>query len=91
MQPLLLLLLSLLPFFLPRYCPCSYIFLLGLLLGQYTIEGFDASAHMIEETKDAAMAGATGIVVAVGCSAVFGLCYILALLFSISVSGGRHA
>src|SRR6266508_1347482 len=30
-----------------------YVFLLGLLLAQYTFTGYDASAHMTEETRDA--------------------------------------
>lgn len=28
-----------------------YVFLVGLLMSQYTVTGFDASAHMSEETK----------------------------------------
>jgi amino acid permease (GABA permease) len=39
-----------------------YVFLIGLLLAQYTFTGYDASAHMTEETKDAAVAGPRGIV-----------------------------
>ena len=38
-----------------------YVFLTGLLLAQYTITGYDASAHMSEETRqrvDAARRGA---------------------------------
>ena len=31
-----------------------YVFALGLLLAQYTITGFDASAHVSEETHGAA-------------------------------------
>ena len=34
-----------------------YVALLGLLLAQYTFTGYDASAHMTEETRDAATAG----------------------------------
>ena len=30
-----------------------YVFLIGLLMAQYTITGFDASAHMSEETAQA--------------------------------------
>jgi hypothetical protein len=33
-----------------------YVLLLGLLLAQYTFTGYDASAHMTEETQDAAVA-----------------------------------
>ena len=34
---------------------------LGFLLTQYTITGFDASAHLSEETHDAADGAAKGI------------------------------
>ncbi|GAA3228410.1 hypothetical protein GCM10020256_40650 [Streptomyces thermocoprophilus] len=33
-----------------------YVVLLGLLMAQYTFTGYDASAHMTEETHDAATA-----------------------------------
>ncbi|KAG6327888.1 hypothetical protein ID866_11201 [Astraeus odoratus] len=46
-------------------------------------KGYDASAHMTEETHNAAMAGPIGIVTAIGCSAVLGWFLILGLLFSI--------
>ena len=39
-----------------------YVFFIGLLLAQYTFTGYDASAHMTEETNNAAMAGPRGIV-----------------------------
>jgi amino acid permease (GABA permease) len=39
-----------------------YVFLIGLLLAQYTFTGYDASAHMTEETNNAAIAGPRGIV-----------------------------
>ncbi|HVC78059.1 MAG TPA: amino acid permease [Candidatus Micrarchaeaceae archaeon] len=39
-----------------------YVFLIGLLLAQYTFTGYDASAHMTEETRNAAVAGPRGIV-----------------------------
>jgi amino acid permease (GABA permease) len=39
-----------------------YVFLIGLLLAQYTFTGYDASAHMTEETVGAAIAGPRGIV-----------------------------
>ena len=32
------------------WSPSLYVALIGLLLAQYTITGFDASAHMTEET-----------------------------------------
>ena len=40
-------------------------FLIGLLLAQYTFTGYDASAHMTEETKNAATAGPRGIVLSI--------------------------
>src|SRR5260370_562879 len=39
-----------------------YVFLIGLLLAQYTFTGYDASAHMTEETHNAAIGGPRGIV-----------------------------
>jgi len=45
--------------------------------------GFDASAHMTEETHNAAMAGSIGIVMSIGVSAILGWFLLLGLLFSI--------
>ena len=42
-----------------------YVVLLGLLLAQYTFTGYDASAHMTEETHNAAAAGPRGIVMSI--------------------------
>jgi amino acid transporter len=42
-----------------------YVFAIGLLLAQYTFTGYDASAHMTEETRNAAVAGPRGIVLSV--------------------------
>lgn len=38
-----------------------YIFLIGLLMAQYTLTGYDASAHMTEETHDADISGPKGV------------------------------
>ena len=54
-------------------------FLLGLLLAVYTITGFDASAHISEETRNAAVAVPKGIVSSVIYSAIFG--YIMICTF----------
>src|SRR5213595_2317191 len=54
-----------------------YVLLLGLLQAQFTYTGYDASAHMSEETKDASRAAARGVVMSIIVSAIFG--YILAL------------
>ncbi|KAH1190713.1 Amino-acid permease BAT1 [Glycine max] len=61
-----------------------YIFLLGLLLSQYTLTGFDASAHMTEETKDADRNGPKGIISSVGISIVVGWGYILGITFAVT-------
>ncbi|KAL2324143.1 hypothetical protein Fmac_023201 [Flemingia macrophylla] len=61
-----------------------YIFLLGLLMSQYTLTGFDASAHMTEETKDADKNGPKGIISAVGISIVVGWGYILGITFAVT-------
>jgi amino acid transporter len=49
-----------------------YVFLIGLLLAQYTFTGYDASAHMTEETRNAATAGPRGIVMSIVVSLVAG-------------------
>ncbi|KAJ7641715.1 APC amino acid permease [Roridomyces roridus] len=61
----------------------AYVVVIGILMAQYTLTGFDASAHMTEETKNAAMAGSIGIVMAIGVSAVLGWFLLLGLLFCI--------
>ena len=48
-----------------RLAHAFYVALLGLLLAQYTFTGYDASAHMTEETHDAARAGPRGIVMSI--------------------------
>ncbi|KAG0030251.1 hypothetical protein BGZ81_002885 [Podila clonocystis] len=60
-----------------------YVVLLGLLQSQFTMTGYDASAHMTEETKNADVAGPVGILMAVGVSFLAGLGYLLALTFGI--------
>ncbi|KAA1473239.1 APC amino acid permease [Dentipellis sp. KUC8613] len=60
----------------------AYVAVIGILMAQYTLTGFDASAHMTEETHNAAMSGSIGIVMAIGVSALLGWFLILGLLFS---------
>jgi amino acid transporter len=50
-----------------------YVFGIGLLMSQYTITGYDASAHMAEETHNASRAAARGIVMSVVVSVIFGI------------------
>ncbi|OCH85847.1 amino acid transporter [Obba rivulosa] len=61
----------------------AYVAVVGILMAQYTLTGFDASAHMTEETRNAAMSGPIGIVMAISVSAVLGWFLLLGLLFSI--------
>ncbi|MFD9961180.1 amino acid permease [Amycolatopsis sp. NPDC058986] len=60
-----------------------YVFALGLLLAQYTLTGYDASAHMTEETKNAAKAGPRGIVTSIIVSLVAGWILLIGLTFAI--------
>jgi amino acid transporter len=56
---------------------------LGLLLAQYTITGFDASAHTAEETQRASRMAATGMWTSVVASVIFGWILLLAVTFAI--------
>jgi amino acid transporter len=56
---------------------------LGFLLTQYTITGFDASAHLSEETNAASMGAAKGIWRSIFYSAVGGWIILLAFLFAV--------
>jgi amino acid permease (GABA permease) len=60
-----------------------YVALIGLLLAQYTLTGFDASAHMTEETRNAAVAGPRGIVTSIVVSIVAGWVLLIGLTFAI--------
>lgn len=61
----------------------AYVTICGILLSQYTITGFDASAHLSEETKNASKSAPIGVLMSISVSAVFGFFYLLCLLFSI--------
>ena len=54
----------------------------GFLLTMYTITGYDASAHVAEETQDAEQAAAKGIWQSVASSALIGWFVLLAILFA---------
>jgi amino acid transporter len=60
-----------------------YVALIGLLLAQYTLTGYDASAHMTEETRDASRAGPRGIVMSIVVSVVAGWILLIGLTFAI--------
>jgi amino acid transporter len=59
-----------------------YVLPLGFLLTQYTITGFDASAHVSEETGGASKAAAKGMWQSVAFSAVGGWLLLLSFLFA---------
>ena len=61
----------------------AYVAVCGILMAQYTITGFDASAHLSEETNNAAWNAPLGVLMSVGVSAFFGFFLLIALLFSI--------
>src|SRR5215217_7256672 len=65
-----------------------YVFLTGLLMAQYTITGFDASAHMSEETRQASIGAAWGIVMSVVVSVIFGFVLLVAVTFAIPSAKG---
>jgi amino acid transporter len=60
-----------------------FVFGLGLLMAQYTITGYDASAHMSEETRAASRAAASGMVMSVVVSVVFGFILLVAVTFAV--------
>jgi amino acid transporter len=65
-----------------------YVALLGLLLAQYTFTGYDASAHMTEETHDAARSGPRGIVMSILVSLGAGWVLLIGLTFAIQSYDG---
>src|SRR5256884_514538 len=60
--------------------PLWYAFLIGLLLAQYTYTGYDASAHMTEETIGAETRAPWGVVMSVVVSAVAGYALLMGLV-----------
>ncbi|MGZ4300746.1 MAG: amino acid permease [Gaiellaceae bacterium] len=63
------------------------VFGLGLLMAQYTITGFDASAHMAEETHRASRMAAVGMYMSVVVSVIFGFVLLVAVTFAIPPAG----
>jgi amino acid permease (GABA permease) len=60
-----------------------YVILIGLLLAQYTFTGYDASAHMTEETHDASRSGPRGIVMSILVSLAAGWILLIGVTFAI--------
>ena len=61
----------------------AYVACCGILMSQYTITGFDASAHLSEETQNASWSAPIGVMTSIGVSFIFGFFLIVSLLFSI--------
>ncbi|KAG0748619.1 hypothetical protein G6F62_002227 [Rhizopus arrhizus] len=61
----------------------AYVVVIGILQAQFTLTGYDSSAHMSEETKNAEISGPVGMVMAVLVSSIMGFCFIISFLFCI--------
>ncbi|MDX6583292.1 MAG: hypothetical protein QOI10_2476 [Solirubrobacterales bacterium] len=60
-----------------------YLLPIGFLLTQYTITGFDASAHISEETHNASKNAARGVWTSIFYSAIIGWFVLLAITFAV--------
>ncbi|WP_275561719.1 amino acid permease [Streptomyces sp. 5-6(2022)] len=67
-----------------------YVTAIGLLLAQYTFSGYDASAHLSEETSNASVYAARGIVRAIWVSWVAGFVLLAGLTFAIQDYAGTQ-
>src|SRR5207248_2610368 len=72
-----------------RAAPFALAFVLALLQAQWTYTGYDASAHVAEETMLARLNTAWGIVLSVAVSAVVG--WIMLLILTWCIPGGDLA
>lgn len=76
-----------------RFYPWAFV--LGLLQAQWTYTGFDASAHLAEETEDPRRRAPWGIVLSVAVSGVVGYLLLIALTLAIksvpAVLGAKDA
>jgi amino acid transporter len=67
----------------PVTAPYAWLFLLGLLQAQWTYTGFDASAHVAEETVDPRRQAPRGMIMSVVVSGIFGYLLIVSLTLAI--------
>ena len=67
----------------PIQAPYFLLFLMGLLQAQWTYTGFDASAHVAEETIDPRRRAPWGMLMSVVVSGVFGYLLVLSLTWAI--------
>lgn len=65
-----------------------YVAAIGLLMAQYTFSGYDASAHLSEETTQASVAAPRGIVRSIWVSWIAGLVLLAGLTFAIQDYAG---
>ncbi|MHB8520614.1 MAG: amino acid permease [Limisphaerales bacterium] len=63
--------------------PFWFVFLTGLLQAQWTYTGFDASAHTIEETRNARVTAPWGIYLSVAVSGLFG--YLMLVFVTLAI------
>ena len=69
-----------------------YVLPLGFLLTMYTVTGYDASAHVSEETQNASVSAAKGVWQSVFYSAIIGWFVLLAITFAVGdVKVGNEA
>jgi amino acid transporter len=73
------------------HSPYWWAFLLGLLQAHWTYTGFDASAHMAEETENPRVRAPWGIVLSVAVAGVTGYALIVALTLAIRSNAVLHA
>ncbi len=66
-----------------------FVFLMGLLMAQYTYTGYDASAHVAEETHNASVAAPKGIVMSVVVSIIGG--WVLLYSITAAIQDGSEA
>jgi amino acid transporter len=63
-----------------------YVFMIGLLLAQYTLTGYDASAHMTEETRNPGVAGPKGIITSIWVSVIAGFVLLVGITYAITTN-----
>lgn len=74
------------------HAPFAWLFMLGLLQAAWTYTGYDASAHVAEETIDPRRRAPWGIVLSVAVSGFFGYILVLSLTWAIpSIHGVLNA
>ncbi|KAI9098892.1 amino acid/polyamine transporter I [Phlyctochytrium arcticum] len=71
--------------------PRGFVFLLGLLPSQWSMLGYDSSAHMSEETENSYINGPRGIVYTIVAAGIMGWALILGMNFCIDDIGAAIA